>query len=357
MAAVSAGELGFWENNAARAALLAAVLDRVPIPLEIGLTHGCGEQFVHSNAAAKLCNAARSPPAYRREDRFSLLPPDGSGWIGPLQVHLRVGQPLAESHGGAASAGDSGLDHHSETTTSSLQAPSPQLAGCLGETVRATADSAVTAATEGEPKSGSAPVERCGGSVPVAAPESACSGDSEQHGAVTMGPGPDGSVAAAGDASAGDATVMEDVAAVKQSDPESDHNVLHQHQPEREADYAPFPECSLPTRVPAGPSSSSGVETLAMQQELTLYRTVIQQLPMCVVVATSPEGAVRLASAKAISIWGADPVTCVEQYGSWPGFHADGTQYAATEWPLARSLLRGEHVDKELVRWRSKGGG
>lgn len=350
MTALGACELGAWANNSARAALLEAVLDRVPIPLEIGIAHACGEQVVHSNAAAKVYSTAGSPLDYRREDKFALLPPDGSGWIGPLQIHLRVGEPLV--------AGGAACESRSDIEPAALQMPTPQLASCLSQMVRATTDSAAAASTAAVRFSESPSASRVAGAASLV--EAAADASYRFHTEPAATTDPADGVAEDNDAVADAASAM--------TASEADHDceqplVLAYAKGHRdgscddcEEQCTPLAECTLPTRVPAANMTASGVEALALQQELTLYRTVIQQLPMCVVVATSPEGAVRLASAKAVELWGSDPVGCVAEYGSWPGFHEDGRQYAATEWPLARSLLRGEHVNKELVRWRRADG-
>lgn len=352
-----ADQLEAWADSSVRAALLEAVLDRVPVPVEIGLVQACGEQFVHSNAAAKRCSEAGSAAAYTREEKFFLLPPDGTGWMSPLQVRLRFATAAVQSKSGS---------------------PSPPALQVLPQSV-ATLDSAK--------------VQAC----PLAEPDERALCSCHESGAATVS-SPSEATEAASRSPTRSLVDMLTIAAERaaqpagcstsrcrgsdggsspaRGEPDSASNISHVAQADNEEAAAEAVHCvatsvdklekpatsPLEPETPAlaptpAPGPAKGVQMLELQQELTLYRTVIQQLPMCVVVATSPEGAVRLASSKAMEIWGSDPVSCIEQYGSWPGFHEDGKQYAATEWPLARSLLQGEHVSKELVRWRRKDGG
>jgi PAS domain S-box-containing protein len=84
-----------------------------------------------------------------------------------------------------------------------------------------------------------------------------------------------------------------------------------------------------------------------LQGERSLLRTVLDQLPVAVVIAEAGTGRVLTANAAAVEIWGAArPRTAsVEAYSAeWRGWHPDGRPIASHEWPLARAVLHGERV-------------
>jgi signal transduction histidine kinase len=78
---------------------------------------------------------------------------------------------------------------------------------------------------------------------------------------------------------------------------------------------------------------------------------VLRQLPIGVVVARLPGGRVIAGSERLAEIWRRPLGGAVElaEYTSWEGWHADGRPYRPEEWPLARSLERGERVDQEEI--------
>ncbi|HLL01867.1 MAG TPA: PAS domain S-box protein [Myxococcaceae bacterium] len=85
---------------------------------------------------------------------------------------------------------------------------------------------------------------------------------------------------------------------------------------------------------------------------------VLDQLPAGVILAEAPSGRLVLANRRLESILGLPfiPAESVEEYSSYPGFHLDGRPYAPEEWPLARSLQRGEVVKgEEIVFQRADG--
>lgn len=84
--------------------------------------------------------------------------------------------------------------------------------------------------------------------------------------------------------------------------------------------------------------------------ERSLLETVLQQLPMGVVIA-EPGGRLVRGNAAFQSVWGHPfvPSAGILEYGAYQGYHPDGRPYAPEEWPLARSLLHGETVVREPV--------
>jgi PAS domain-containing protein len=86
-----------------------------------------------------------------------------------------------------------------------------------------------------------------------------------------------------------------------------------------------------------------------VEDERALLTAAINQLPVgCAVV--KPTGAISLFNPELRRLFAGAPVdttASVEQYGEWVGFHPDGRRYAAMDWPMARSLVKGEVVAGE----------
>ena len=108
------------------------------------------------------------------------------------------------------------------------------------------------------------------------------------------------------------------------------------------------------------------LETVADQCALAVERTrlygtaatererlaaVLSRLPAGVIIGEAPSGRLVLGNAEVERIWRQpfDPSVGFDQYGTYRGFHPDGRPYQAEEWPLARSLARGEVVTGEEV--------
>lgn len=88
-------------------------------------------------------------------------------------------------------------------------------------------------------------------------------------------------------------------------------------------------------------------------EERRLLDAVLAQAPMGVTVA-EPSSRIILYNAAAERILGHPciPSTEVGHYAAYGGLHADGSPMSAGEYPTARALLRGEHVQDELMRYR-----
>jgi len=86
-----------------------------------------------------------------------------------------------------------------------------------------------------------------------------------------------------------------------------------------------------------------------VEDERALLTAAINQLPVgCAVV--KPTGAISLFNHELRRMFAGAPVgttNSVEQYGEWVGYHPDGRRYEAMDWPLARSLVKGEVVAGE----------
>lgn len=92
-----------------------------------------------------------------------------------------------------------------------------------------------------------------------------------------------------------------------------------------------------------------------LQAEQTLFLTAIDQLPVSVVVADAPSGAIRLANQRTFEMWNNQELAAsLHDYSQYRALHPDGRPYVPTDWPLARSILYGEVITKEdtvFERW------
>lgn len=87
------------------------------------------------------------------------------------------------------------------------------------------------------------------------------------------------------------------------------------------------------------------------QADQALLEEVLRQMPSAVIIAEAGSGRIILGNKQVEEIWGRPvlPSMSVSEYGEWRGFHADGHLLEAEEWPLARSLTKGELVAGEEI--------
>src|SRR5919107_1801953 len=90
---------------------------------------------------------------------------------------------------------------------------------------------------------------------------------------------------------------------------------------------------------------------VALETERARLATVIDNMPVGVVLAEAPSGRVVFRNRTVNQISGLDesPVAGIADYGRLTGLHPDGSPYEKTEWPLARAVLHGETVTGEEV--------
>jgi signal transduction histidine kinase/PAS domain-containing protein len=89
-----------------------------------------------------------------------------------------------------------------------------------------------------------------------------------------------------------------------------------------------------------------------IETERSLLEAVLAQMPSGVVIAEAPSGKLILGNEQVEKIWRQGYVAAgdVEGYRAYTGFHADGRSYEPEEWPLARSIHRGEVIqDEEII--------
>jgi PAS domain S-box-containing protein len=88
-----------------------------------------------------------------------------------------------------------------------------------------------------------------------------------------------------------------------------------------------------------------------IEAERARLATVLDQLPAGVILAEAPSGRLLMGNRRLESIIGLPfiPAEGISEYSLYPGFHLDGRPYMPEEWPLARSLLKGEVVKGEEI--------
>lgn len=85
--------------------------------------------------------------------------------------------------------------------------------------------------------------------------------------------------------------------------------------------------------------------------QLPLFKAVLDQLPSGVILAEAPSGRLLTGNRAMQEIFRHEllPAEEVDEYRQYRGFHPDGRPYEAHEWPLARSIVHGETVDREQI--------
>jgi PAS domain S-box-containing protein len=92
--------------------------------------------------------------------------------------------------------------------------------------------------------------------------------------------------------------------------------------------------------------------TAAMRESEQLLRSVMEQMPVGVILARKPSGALILANPKSEELLGHPAAAgSASEYGRFGGLHEDGRTYAADEYPTARAVLHGERIEDEEVRY------
>jgi PAS domain S-box-containing protein len=97
------------------------------------------------------------------------------------------------------------------------------------------------------------------------------------------------------------------------------------------------------------------------QEELEAERkrlaTVLEQLPVGVVIAEAPSGDLVLGNQQVEKICGhrVEESKPFAEYGSYEGYHVDGKPYRPEEWPLFRAI-RGEVVEQEEIQFKHANG-
>ncbi|HEX2555848.1 MAG TPA: PAS domain S-box protein [Microvirga sp.] len=92
----------------------------------------------------------------------------------------------------------------------------------------------------------------------------------------------------------------------------------------------------------------------AVRRSEERLRTLLDQIPVGVALARIPTGEVVFHNATSVEILGhgLEPDAPAKEYGRYGAVHPDGTPYRAEEYPITRTLLRGERIEQEELLYR-----
>src|SRR5206468_1612302 len=87
-----------------------------------------------------------------------------------------------------------------------------------------------------------------------------------------------------------------------------------------------------------------------LEAERARFETVVEQVPAGMIIAEAPSGRILYSNTQWRELWGRDvphPQSTEEYNSSFQGTRKSGRAYKPEDWPMARSLLRGERVLNE----------
>ncbi len=87
----------------------------------------------------------------------------------------------------------------------------------------------------------------------------------------------------------------------------------------------------------------------SLLRERARLQAVLEHMPAGLIIADAPSGKMVLTNDRVEEIWRGrfEPAEQISQYARYKTFHSDGRPYEAHQWPLARSLQKGEVVTEE----------
>ncbi|HJQ27280.1 MAG TPA: chemotaxis protein CheB [Blastocatellia bacterium] len=90
-----------------------------------------------------------------------------------------------------------------------------------------------------------------------------------------------------------------------------------------------------------------------LAQQRVFMDAVVRQMPVGLIVAEAPGGRLLLGNDEGERIWRHAFIAsdAVAEYGDYKGFYVGGRPYKAEEWPLARSIQKGETVSGEEIEY------
>ncbi len=96
----------------------------------------------------------------------------------------------------------------------------------------------------------------------------------------------------------------------------------------------------------------------AVRRSEERLRALLDQMPVGVALARIPTGEVVFHNATSADIIGhtLDPDVAGKDYSRYGAIHPDGTPYRAEEYPIVRTLLKGERIDHEEMLYRRPDG-
>ena len=137
---------------------------------------------------------------------------------------------------------------------------------------------------------------------------------------------------------------------------ESGRPVLFEFESETPDGRRRFQSAGAPIASPDGSVESAVVisRDITDNRAQRLLEGAVHHLPTAVALVEAPTGRLLLRNARATDIFRmpSSPLSGVTEYSRFVGFHPDGREYAAHEWPLSRSILTGEIVVGEVAEIR-----
>jgi PAS domain S-box-containing protein len=89
-----------------------------------------------------------------------------------------------------------------------------------------------------------------------------------------------------------------------------------------------------------------------IEAERARLEAVLSQMPAGVIIAEAPSGRLVLRNERVSKMLGMSVEAAgIEAYAIYKGFHSSGRPYAPEEWPLARSILKGEVINGEDIEF------
>jgi PAS domain S-box-containing protein len=124
---------------------------------------------------------------------------------------------------------------------------------------------------------------------------------------------------------------------------------------------------SAPRQLPSGGTVWDGIQIDVTEQKRAEdgvrrseegLRTILNEMPVGVLLARMPEGEMVFHNAKSLDLLGEPmfPVGSVEALAEFGAVHPDGTPYLASDYPISRTILKGEDVEQEEVLYRRPDG-
>lgn len=87
-----------------------------------------------------------------------------------------------------------------------------------------------------------------------------------------------------------------------------------------------------------------------LEMEKSKFNTLINKLPVGILIVDAPSGKPLTKNKKLEEIWGADVETEeLAEYCYYNGSHMDGKPYELHDWPLMRSITLGEEIDEQKI--------
>lgn len=130
--------------------------------------------------------------------------------------------------------------------------------------------------------------------------------------------------------------------------------------PVRKPERRVFPRAAPPAEEIIVPQEVHLLQQVVQQvkKERAFFQAVLQQMPAGVLIATAPDGRLIMGNDRVEKILGRSfvPTEGFANYEQLQGFHLNGRPYRPEEWPMTRSLKRGENVTGELMKFPREDG-